>query len=141
MELYLVWLIAGIALVIAELLTGTFYLLFLGIAALVGAAVAYAGAPFWAQAIASAVLAVAGVLWIQRHNRMKRQPGMPSLDVGQPVRLDAWVNEADRLARVRYRDALWDAHVSGEIRGEPGEVLYITGVDGATLRVAKRRDG
>lgn len=140
MELYLVWLIAGIALVIAELLTGTFYLLFLGIAALVGAAVAYAGAPFWAQAIASAVLAVAGVLWIQRHNRMKRQPGMPPLDVGQPVKLDAWVNEADRLARVRYRDALWDAHVAGEIRGEPGEVLYITGVDGATLRVAKRRD-
>jgi len=139
MELYLVWLVVGIVLVIAELLTGTFYLLFLGVAALVGAAVAYAGAPFWAQAIASAVLAVAGVVWIQRHKRMKAQPVMPALDVGQPVRLDAWVNRADRLARVRYRDALWDARVSGEISGEPGELLYITGVDGATLQVAKSK--
>jgi membrane protein implicated in regulation of membrane protease activity len=141
MELYLVWLVVGIVLVIAELLTGTFYLLFLGIAALFGAAVAYVGAPFWVQAIVSAAFAVVGVLWIQRHKRMKEQPVMPALDVGQPVKLDSWVNQADRLARVRYRDALWDAHISGEIRGEPGEVLYIIGVDGATLRVAKNKQG
>jgi len=139
MELHLVWLLVGIVLVIAELLTGTFYLLLLGIAGLFGAAVAFAGAPFWVQAIVSAACAVIGVLWIQRHRRMQQQPGMPALDVGQPVTLDAWVNRADRLARVRYRDALWDARVSGEIRGEPGEMLYIVGVDGATLHVAKQR--
>src|SRR6266704_3529274 len=42
MDISLVWLIAGFILIIAELMTGTFYLLVLGIAALVGAGVGYA---------------------------------------------------------------------------------------------------
>ena len=36
MEAHLLWLIVGIVLIAAELATGTFYLLFLGLAALVG---------------------------------------------------------------------------------------------------------
>lgn len=134
-----VWLVIGIVLVIAELVTGTLYLLFLGIAAIVGAAVAYLGAPFWVQAIVSAVVLLIGVVWIQRHKRMQKEPGMPNLDVGQPVKWESWVSQSDGLARVRFRDAHWDARVSGEIRGEPGEVLYITAVEGATLHVAKTR--
>ena len=35
-------------------------------------------------------------------------------------------------------DALWDAVIEGDARGEAGEVFYITRVDGSTLRVAKR---
>lgn len=139
MDQYFIWLVIGIVLVIAELVTGTFYLLFLGIAAIVGAAVAYLGAPFWAQAIISAVVLTMGVIWIQRHKRMAKEPGMRGLDIGQPVKWESWINQSDSLARVRYRDAQWDAKVSGEIRGEPGEVLYITSVDGATLHVAKSR--
>ncbi len=134
-----IWLVCGIVLVIAELVTGTFYLLFLGIAAIVGAGVAYLGAPFWVQAIVSAIVLTLGVVWIQRHKRMVKEPGMPGLDIGQPVKWESWINQNDGLARVRYRDAHWDAQVSGEIRGEPGEVLYITAVDGATLHVAKTR--
>src|SRR5262249_56202450 len=42
----LAWLVAGVVLMVAELLTGTFYLLVLGIAALVAAAIAYGGAGF-----------------------------------------------------------------------------------------------
>jgi membrane protein implicated in regulation of membrane protease activity len=134
-----IWLVTGIVLVIAELVTGTFYLLFLGIAAIVGAAVAYLGAPFWAQAIISAVVLTMGVIWIQRHKRMTKEPAMRGLDVGQPVKWESWIDQADNRARVQYRDAQWDAKVAGEIRGEPGEVLYITAVDGATLHVAKTR--
>ena len=40
MEAHLIWVIAGIILVIVELLTGTFYLLVLGVAAFAGAGVA-----------------------------------------------------------------------------------------------------
>jgi membrane protein implicated in regulation of membrane protease activity len=134
-----IWLVVGIVLVIAELVTGTFYLLFLGIAAIVGSAVAYLGAPFWVQALVSAVVLTFGVIWIQRHKRMAKEAPMRGLDIGQPVKWESWVNQADHLARVRYRDAHWDARVDGDIQGEPGEVLYITAVDGATLRVAKTR--
>jgi membrane protein implicated in regulation of membrane protease activity len=40
---------------------------------------------------------------------------------------------------VKYRDALWDAQVAGDTMGEPGEILYITSVDGSTLKVSKTR--
>jgi membrane protein implicated in regulation of membrane protease activity len=140
MDATLAWIGAGLLLVIAELLTGTFYLLVLGIAAMVGGGVAYLGAPFGMQAAAAAIVAVAGTMWVQRLRRSRGAgPQMAHLDVGQPVTLDAWVNQADRLARVRYRDALWDAHVEGEHRGEAGEVFYIRAVQGSVLVVAKAR--
>lgn len=140
MDATLAWIGAGLLLVIAELLTGTFYLLVLGIAALVGGGVAYLGAPFGVQAAATAVVAIAGTMWVQRLRRSRGAgPQMAHIDVGQPVTLDTWVNQADRLARVKYRDALWDAHIEGEHRGEAGEVFYIRAVQGSVLVVAKDR--
>jgi membrane protein implicated in regulation of membrane protease activity len=64
---------------------------------------------------------------------------MKGLDVGQPAAFESWINRGAAHARVRYRDALWDAQVSGEVSGEPGEILYITAVDGSTLKVSKAR--
>jgi regulator of protease activity HflC (stomatin/prohibitin superfamily) len=58
---------------------------------------------------------------------------MPSLDLGQPVSFDSWSSQADRLARVKYRDAHWDARIFGECVGQPGEILHITGIQGSVL--------
>jgi len=135
----LAWLVAGVVLIIAELATGTFYLLVLGVAALVAAGAAYAGGGFLVQVIVAGVVAVAGVFWIRSRRLARATPPMPSLDVGQPVALDSWVNRDDRRARVKYRDALWDAIVDGEFRGEAGEVFYIRSVSGNTLHVAKEK--
>lgn len=142
-DTYWVWVIAGIALVVAELLSGTFYLLVLGVAAFVAAAVAWFGGAFILQVLVAGIIAVAGVFWIRSRKHALATPDMAPLDVGQPVTLQSWVNQADRVARVMYRDALWDAVVEGEpgrdFGGEAGELFYITAVDGNTLRVAKRR--
>jgi membrane protein implicated in regulation of membrane protease activity len=138
-ETYLVWLIGGIALIVAELVSGTFYLLILGIAALVASGVAYLGATLLIQVIIAGAISIAGVLWIRARRRLVTPASMKPLDVGQPVTLDSWLNRDDRVARVKYRDALWDAVVEGEFRGEAGEVFYIRAVDGNMLRVAKQR--
>jgi membrane protein implicated in regulation of membrane protease activity len=135
----LAWLVAGIALVIAELVTGTFYLLVLGVAALVAGGVAYGGGGFLVQVIVAGAIAIAGVFWIRSRRLARATPDMPSLDVGQPVTFDSWVNRDDRLARVKYRDALWDAVIDGQFRGETGEVFYIRSVSGNTLHVAKQK--
>ncbi len=136
---YPVWAAAGLVLVIAELVTGTFYLLVLGIAALVGAAVAFSGLGFWIQAIGASVIAVAGVIWIHQRRKLITPAAMPSPDFGQPVTWESWVSQPDRFARVRYRGASWEARVVGECAGEPGEMLYISAVHGNTLEVAKTR--
>jgi membrane protein implicated in regulation of membrane protease activity len=137
METYLVWLAAGFVLVIAELVTGTFFLLVLGIAAFAGSAAAWFGLGFWLEALCAAVVAVAGVLWVRQQRKTLSQPDMASLDVGQAVTLDAWVNREQGAARVKYRNTLWDAEVEGERGFDRGQVLFIHAVDGNTLRVAK----
>jgi len=139
MDSYLIWLAAGFLLVIVELVSGTFYLLVLGVAALAGGLVAYAGLPISVQAGAAAVLAVTGAVWVNRVRRTSTAVKMRSLDVGQPAAFDHWVDRAAGQARVKYRDALWDATVVGEVSGEPGESLTVVSIDGNTLKVSKNR--
>lgn len=139
MESHFLWLIVGIVLVVAELLTGTFYLLFLGLAAVVGAAAAFLGAPLWLQTAAVAACSLAGVSWVNRYRRSRAERSMPGLDVGQPVTFQSWVSQPDGAARVRYRDADWDALIEGDCKGEPGEVLYIKATRGNLLEVSKAR--
>ena len=139
MDVYLVWLIAGFILVIVELATGTFYLLVLGVAAFAAAAVAFTGAALGWQAAAAAIIAVAGVAWVQQWKKSSAPKRMQGLDVGQPAAFESWVNEGAGHARVKYRDTLWDAHIAGGAAGTQGEVLYVTAVDGNTLKVSKTR--
>lgn len=136
MDNYLVWLAAGFVLVIAELVTGTFFLLVLGIAAFAGSASAWFGLDVWLQALLSAGVAVIGVFWARRQRQAMSQPDMAPLDVGQAVTLDAWVNREQGSARVKYRNTLWDAEVEGARAIDPGQVLYIHAVEGNTLKVA-----
>jgi membrane protein implicated in regulation of membrane protease activity len=142
MEAYVWWVIVGIGLIVAELMTGTFLLLILGVAALAGAAIAYFNLSFWLQVIAAVAVGSAGMLWVSRvHGRsMKTARGRDEhiLDIGQMVELESWVSEVDGLARVRYRNASWDAHVQGE-RTPGGKVFYICAMDGNTLHVSSTR--
>lgn len=136
METYLPWVIAGFALILVELITGTFYLLVIGLAALAGGLVAWLNKPFWMQAAAAVIVAVAGVMAIHRKRAAKpgQSAGSSAIDVGQMVKLESWISEADGYARVHYRGALWDARVSGN--RPAGDVYFIHGVDGNVLLIA-----
>lgn len=136
MEPYLYWILTAIALVVVELLSGTFYLLILGVAASAGAMLAWIGVSFPVQAIAATAVAVVGVVFVHAYHVRTRAsaPGGNAIDVGQRVTIDSWINESEGLARVTYRGTVWDAKVIGE-RGAATS-YYIRGVDGSTLRIA-----
>ena len=137
MEPYLAWIIAGFVLVIIELLTGTFYLLVIGVGAFAGAAFAWAGAGYFLQAVAACAVALAGTAWVHAWHARHRKGGVEDnlLDRGQPVVLESWVDAAAGRARVQYRGASWDARLVGAERPEPGATLYITGQDGNAFLV------
>jgi membrane protein implicated in regulation of membrane protease activity len=135
MDTYLLWAIAGIVLIIVEMLTGTFYLLVLGIAALAAAGAAWLGQSFWVQAVVTAAVTVAGVILVNRFRGKGTIAQKRSLDVGQSVSIESWISEADGLARVNYRNAQWEARVTGE-RVPGGKVFYIHAVEGNTLVVS-----
>jgi membrane protein implicated in regulation of membrane protease activity len=139
MEPYLVWVLVGFGLVIIELLTGTFYLLMLGIAAFGGAAVAWLGQAFPAQAIAAGLVAAVGTYGVHLYHVKSVKQKMKPLDHAQPVTFEEWVNRDAQLARVRYRGASWEAHVKGDAAIDPGGMLYVLTADGNTLTVTKTR--
>jgi membrane protein implicated in regulation of membrane protease activity len=137
MELYLLWIIVGIALVIAEMLTGTFYLLVIALGAFAGAAAAWLGGGVVLQAIAGGAIAIVGAWWVH-HWHASRQPmdgGRGNLlDRGQAVVLEGWTNEGAGIARVKYRGTSWDARISDPAAHPvPGETLYIDAQEGNTL--------
>lgn len=139
MELWLLWVVAGFALVIAELVTGTFYLLVIGLGAFAGAAAAWLGAGIFVQAVAGSAVALAGA-WAVHHWHFANRKGDEGrgnlLDRGQPVVLEGWSNESAGMARVKYRGTSWDARfVPDNGRPVPGSTLYIEAMDGNTLVV------
>ncbi|KAB2898088.1 MAG: NfeD family protein [Burkholderiaceae bacterium] len=104
------WLITGAA-VIAELLTGTFYLLMLAIGLAAGAIAAHAGAPTAVQFVLAALVGTAAVVacHLVRKRRPPSQPAASNrdvnLDVGESVSVEQW--SPDGTAQVKYRGAQW----------------------------------
>ena len=139
MDPALAWSIVGLVLVIAELLSGTFYLLMLAVAAFGAAAAAYYGQTFPVQCIVAAVLAAAGCYGVHVYRARSGSKRMPSIDAGMPASFESWLDARSRLARVRYRGASWDAQVEGSEALEPGAMLFVVAADGNTLKVAKHR--
>jgi membrane protein implicated in regulation of membrane protease activity len=142
MATYLLWAIAGFVLIIAELLSGTFYLLVLGIAALAAAAVAFVGGDFWVQAMAAAAVALIGIYLVRRWWATHPKDGKSSnnLDLGQAVIIDSWVNQAAGTARVKYRGSTWDAQLDTNLEYPPklADVLYIRGQENGVFHVGAK---
>lgn len=135
----LAWAIVALVLVIAELVSGTFYLLMLGIAAFGAAAAAWLGYAFAGQSVVGAILAAAGCYGVHVYRARATTKRMPPIDLGMPASFESWLDARSRLARVRYRGASWDAEVQGNEALEPGATLFVLAADGNTLKVATSR--
>ncbi len=139
MEQWLGWGVLGLALVIVELLTGTFYLLMLGVAAFGAAAAAGLGLAFSVQAVIASLVAAIGCYGVHIYRSKNKAGQMAPLDSGMPASFESWIDARTRLARVRYRGASWEARVEDAEALEPGTTVYVLAADGNTLKVAKNR--
>jgi membrane protein implicated in regulation of membrane protease activity len=139
MDPALLWAIVGLALVIVELLTGTFYLLMLGVAAFGAAGTAWLGYDFPAQVVVACLIAAGGCYGVHAYREKNRSRQMAPVDAGMPASFETWIDAPARLARVRYRGASWDALVEGLEALEPGTTVYVLATDGNTLKVVKNR--
>jgi len=133
------WAVIGMILVITEMLTGTFYLLMLGIAGFGAALAAWLALGFGAQAIVFAAVAAVGCYGVHVYRAKNQAQQMPPIDAGQPASFESWVDQGSGLARVRYRGASWEARVEGDAALQPGTLVYVLATEGNTLRVSLRR--
>ena len=109
MSNFSLWLVLAGILLIAEITTGTFYLLMVSLGAAVGALMAYLGYGLEIQIAAAAVLAVAGSLVLRNRSvkRSKTDKQHDMLDIGNNLQVTIW--DANGRANVQYRGATWAA--------------------------------
>jgi len=135
-----IWFVCGLGLVVAELFSGTFYLLMVAIGFAAGGLTSYGGGDLVLQLVVGAAVGVAGTL-ILRRTRWGRQaaPGASEanpdmmIDIGQPVHVSSWHNGT---ARVNYRGAQWDAVPEGDASGAVPGNFKIVAIRGSTLVLA-----
>jgi membrane protein implicated in regulation of membrane protease activity len=135
------WVGAGV-LIVAELMTGTFYLLMIALGFLAGV-IAYAfDAPLDLQFAIAALVALIAVTVLRRVRSRRQRRGVEvsrnpdvNLDIGSTLTVKEWHNGR---ARALYRGAEWDIELSP---GEPDDApLYeITALRGNSLIVAAKK--
>jgi membrane protein implicated in regulation of membrane protease activity len=125
MEARWVWWLAAVVLVIAEMFSGTFYLLAVAVGLAAAGMVAWMGIAWVGQAATAALLCSASVAAIYFWRRGRRQP-LPqtnlAYDIGQSVQIASWADA--RHARVNYRGAEWDAELSATAASDPAKTTW-----------------
>lgn len=113
MEASTIWWLAAGAVVVAELLTGTFYLLMVALGLIAAALAAHMGLSATMQVAAAAT--VGGVAVVGWYYFKKKRPEDPparadrsvNLDVGETILISEW--SSDGTTQVKYRGASWTA--------------------------------
>ncbi|MDZ4693139.1 NfeD family protein [Terricaulis sp.] len=134
------WLVLGLILLIAEMASGTTYLLWPAVAAFATALVSLLGATNWIAEVAIfAVLVIAltafGRPLVERWKRDGAANGLNERSTSLIGERGVVTDFANGAGSVKVRDTIWRA-VSEEAL-EAGQAVQIDSVDGVTLRVKR----
>jgi membrane protein implicated in regulation of membrane protease activity len=126
MDTFIGWFVVAFGLLVAELLTGTFYLLVISMALAVAGLAALAGAPFALQLVVAAAIGIGGSIWLRatRFGKRLHERGddrVQNMDIGQSLRVDNWTPA--RTARANYRGAVWDVELAPGEQPASGEFV------------------
>lgn len=125
MESYWVWWLAAVVLVIAEMSSGTFYLIAVAFGFAIAGLSAYMGMGWNGQAMVAALLCTASVAAIYRWKQGQgKDSGQSNLayDIGQSVQVVQWKD--DHHARVSYRGAEWDAELASTATADTARQVW-----------------
>jgi membrane protein implicated in regulation of membrane protease activity len=139
MNLQAWWWVAVGLLGVAEIFTGSFYLLVFALGALAAALLAMMGIAWPWQLLAAAAVSAAGWLWVHKRRLAKPLNDAQSLDLGETVQVTQWQGQ---LGLCQYRGAQWqvewqgvgDAQINSETL-QPG-VFKIRAIRGNRLVVS-----
>jgi membrane protein implicated in regulation of membrane protease activity len=131
------WVLAGV-LVALELLTGTFYLLVLGLGAGAAGLSAVAGHGLSTQLVTAAIVGGLGAVllgqWRKRQITTPQAAQDQHLDLGATVQVGAW--DAQGTTQVKHRGAAWTAVLAPGQPATPG-VYRIQAMAGNRLVLEK----
>ncbi len=133
----LIWVLAGLLLLGAELALPGIFLLWVGLAAIgTGLVVLLAVPPFWQVALVFLAFLAAGIGLAVRLKRAPQGHATPNTpDAGLVGRHGVLVAAEGPQPRVRIGDSDWPARLTRHAAAHPGEEVRVEAVDGTTLVV------
>lgn len=137
-----IWFVVAVIALILELLTGTFFLLLVAVAAAGAGVVSWLGGELTWQLLAFSVLGIAGFFILKSSGVIKRGSRNSArrntdvnLDIGQTVYVAEW--SPMKTAVIQYRGAQWQVRLDPAETGNPTPGSYrITDVDGIVFVLA-----
>ena len=134
------WVLAGVVLLFLELSVGTFYLFFLGMAAIAVGLIALFGVdgPFWLEMLLFVILSTGLVLALRRPlmGKFKVETGSRDIDslVGELAVASAPIAPG-ALGKVSMRGSSWNAKNVGDLPLAAGASCQVEEVNGLVLSV------
>ncbi|MEZ4846106.1 MAG: NfeD family protein [Bdellovibrionota bacterium] len=140
MDPSIIWVALGLVLLILEMTTGTFTLIFISIgcfAAGLLSIISNMNFNYTAQIITCSVISVLGVLLLRKplQERMLRSISIKS-DIGKEIVIDHNLHPHS-TARVTYQGSTWQAINLDPEEIKKGDRVCIVGMDGNTLLIRK----
>ena len=132
------WVVLGIALMIGEMLTGGFFLVFVALGCFAGSLMAsWADQGLAAQFATVAAVSVLGVITLRKpiQRRLLKSINI-SADIGKEIQIDQAVPPHQRT-RIKYQGTTWEANNVGSEDIKEGDRVVIVGVDGIVLLLRK----
>ncbi|MBY0562758.1 MAG: NfeD family protein [Hyphomonadaceae bacterium] len=134
------WLVLGLVLLIAEMASGTTYLLWPAVAAFLTALLAWLAPVGWVGEMAAFAALVIGLTWfgrplVQRWRQEKPAQGLNERSATMIGARGVLVAFANGAGSVKVNDTVW--RVVSEDALQPGETVEVADVDGVTLKVKR----
>jgi hypothetical protein len=145
-SLFYIWLIIGAVLMVAEIVGTDYFLLFLGLSALITSIVAATGFSLQVQIIVFCILSFCSIIfWFYRHSKAGKdekpdyQPnsGLRTL-VGRVSLVDSV--GSDSTVKIVVNDTVYLAFVRDESVLKPGESVKIVDFDASSDRLIVEKD-
>lgn len=135
------WVVLGTSLLVAEMMTGTFFLLFFSLGAFCASLFALFGLEsFSLQVVICGVVSVLGFVLLKKPLQKKfLKAAQIQNDIGQKIRLETSI-PAGGSSRIAYQGTTWDAQNTGTLDLQPGDMAIIVGTDGPTLFIQKQKN-
>lgn len=132
-----IWTALGLALVIGEMATTSFFLLFIALGCFAAALASSLGYPFEIQGIACAVISVLGVLVLRKpiQTRLLKSIAI-NADIGKEIQVDQPI-APHTVVTITYQGTSWSATNLDSAPLNKGDRVVIVGIDGNTLLIRK----
>ncbi|MCC7460470.1 MAG: NfeD family protein [Proteobacteria bacterium] len=136
----MIWIILGLVLLIAEMATGTFTLIFIALACFATALVSFfpgMDSNYTIQITTCSIVSVLGVVLLRKplQNKMLKSLSLKS-DIGKELLIDHGIHPHG-TARIGYQGTTWQATNLDAEEMRKGDRVCIVGMDGNTLLIRK----